>query len=133
MKYEFFEKKNTDIECELIRVYGDDLFRQICFNDYDFGFMSTEREPSFMLCKLHPNFEEMNICLVCSRSNSKDGEELIGMASQKAMEMKVKYLSLLFLGDAKFVDWYTALGFVVISEKPCPNGELKAYSMMKRL
>jgi hypothetical protein len=141
MKYEYFDKKDADIESKLVRHYGDDIFRQISLkyyihlqtHDYDFGFMSAEGEPSFILCKLHRDFEEMNICLVCSRPNSKDGEELLGMASQKATEMNVKYLSLLFIGDAKFVAWYTTLGFVVVSAKEYPNGELKAYSMKKRL
>lgn len=143
MKYEYFEKKNTDIESKLIHNYGHTVCKQISHkyyihlqtHDYDFGFIPCAPlgEPCFMLCKIHPTFEEMNICMVCSRPNSKDGEELLRMASQKAKEMNVKYLSLLFVGDAKFVAWYTTRGFVVLSAKKCSNGKFNVYSMMKRL
>ena len=158
MNFEYFEKTSTNIEEKLIKEQGHDVCRQIISKhyinlqtkDYDFGFLhttnvaqigqtrsrktsSTTRLTSFILCKMHPEFEEIDISLICSRPNSKDGKKLIELVSQKAKEMKVKYLSLLSIGDAKLVAWYKSQGFEVISEKTYPNGELKAYSMKKRL
>lgn len=158
MNFEYFEKTSTNIEEKLIKEQGHDVCRQIISKhyinlqtkDYDFGFLhttnvaqigqtrsrktsSTTRLTSFILCKMHPEFEEIDISLICSRPNSKDGKKLIEFVSQKAKEMKVKYLSLLFVGDVKFVAWYIMRGFVVLSAKKCSNGEFNVYSMKKRL
>jgi hypothetical protein len=104
MSFEYFEKKHTNIEEKLIKEQGQDVCRQIISKhyinlqtkDYDFGFIhkinvaqigqtrsrkttSTTRVSSFILCKLHPNFEEIDINLVCSRPNSKDGNLFSGI------------------------------------------------------
>lgn len=158
MSFEYFEKKHTNIEEKLIKEQGQDVCRQIISKhyinlqtkEYDFGFIhkinvaqigqtrsrkttSTTRVSSFILCKLHPIFEEIDINLVCSRPNSKDGKKLIELVVQKALELKFKYLSLLSIGNSKLVAWYKSQGFEVISEKMYSDGSLKAYSMKKRL
>ena len=158
MNYEYFEKKNANVEENLIKEQGEDVCRNIInkkyissqSKDYDFGFIhktnvaqigqtqsrnkkSTIRVSSFILCKLHPDFEEIDISLICSRPNSKDGKILIELVTQKAVDMKYKYLSLLSIGELKLVNWYKSQGFEIISEKAFPNGELKAYSMKKRI
>ena len=158
MNYEYFEKKNMKIEEKLIKEQGQDLCKNIISKnyihlqskDYDFGFInkinvaqigqtrsksanSTIRVSSFILCKLHPNFEEIDISIICSRPNSKNGKTLIELVTKKAMEMKYKYLSLLSIGDVKLVNWYKSQGFEIISEKVYPDGDLKAYSMKKHI
>jgi hypothetical protein len=156
--YEYFEKENAKDYEKLIKEQGEDVCRNIInknyinsqSKDYNFGFIhkmnvaqigqtksrkqkSTIRISSFILCKMYPDFEEIDISLVCSRPNSKDGKMLIELVTQKAIDMKFKYLSLLSIGELKLVNWYKSQGFEIISEKAFPNGELKAYCMKKRI
>jgi hypothetical protein len=155
INFEYFEKK-TSIVDKLIKEQGEDVCRQIIDKNfinlqkksYDFGFIhknyiaqigqkkinkTPEYLYSFILCNLYPDFEEIDITLICSRPNTKDGKQLLELVFQKGRELKYKYLSLLSIGEIKLVNWYKTQGFVVISEKPLPNGEIKAYYMRKLL
>ena len=154
--YEYFEKETTNISEKLIKEQGPDICRKmidshyinIQVKDYTFGFLhkvpiaqigqKSHRSPtynisSFVLCKLHPEIEHVDISLICSRPNAKDGKKLIELATQKSIELDYKYLSLLSIGEPKLVNWYKSQGFIVVSEKMYPNGELKAYSMIKQI
>jgi hypothetical protein len=155
-KFEYFEKSLGNNIDKLIKEYGDDVCRNIIDKNYiniqtksyDFGFihksvianigqrkMNKPKEfvYSFILCKLYPQLDEIDITLVCSRPNSKDGKKLIELVCEKGRELKYKHLSLLSIGEKKLVNWYKSQDFILVSEKHFPNGDLKAYSIRKIL
>ena len=150
MSFEYFEKSDTHIAEKLIKEQGPDVCRNIIskhyINKYDFGYLSKStvaqigqtrsrrtsqntRVTSFVLCKFHPEFDEIDISLICARPRSMHGKELIELVKQKAISLKCKYLSLLSIGDTKLVNWYKSQGFDIISEKEFPTGGVKAYYM----
>jgi hypothetical protein len=154
--FEYFEKGSGNNIDKLIKEYGDDVCRNVIdknyinlqTKNYDFGFIHKlpiaiigqrkKNKPndfvySFILCKLYPQFDEIDITLVCSRPNSKDGKKLIELVCEKGRELNYKRLSLLSIGETKLVNWYKSQDFILVSEKHFPNGELKAYSMRKIL
>jgi len=154
--FEYFEKGSGNNIDKLIKEYGDDVCRNIIdkhyinlqTKNYDFGFIHKlpianigqrrNNKPndfvySFILCNLYPQFDEIDITLVCSRHNSKDGKKLIELVCEKGRELNYKRLSLLSIGETKLVNWYKSQDFILVSEKYFPNGELKAYSMRKIL
>ena len=126
---EYFEKKTS--------IISEDVCRHIIDKNYDFGFIAQigenkiNKTPDFILCNLHPTFEEINITLISSNTNV--GKQLLELVYQKGRELKYRYLSLFFIGEIKLVNWYKKLGFVVISEKPIPKSKIKAHCMRKLL
>lgn len=154
--FEYFEKGSGNNIDKLIKEYGHDVCRNIIdkhyinlqTKNYDFGFIHKlpianigqrrNNKPndfvySFILCNLYPQFDEIDITLVCSRHNSKDGKKLIELVCSKGRELNYKHLSLLSICETKLVNWYKSQDFVLVSEKYFPNGDLKAYSMRKKL
>jgi hypothetical protein len=94
---------------------------------------TTRIVSSFILCNLFPEFEQVEISLVCSRENAKHGKILMDLVYEKAKELKYKYLFLLSLSEEKIINWYKRQGFKILSEKFHENGEIKAYAMMKHV
>lgn len=134
--FEYFEKNNPNIAEKLIKDQGDEACQHLISkhyihlqnNEYDFGFISKSniaqigqtrskrvsqnvRLSSFILCKSYPDFELIDITLICSRYNSKHGKQLIDLVTNKAIEMNCKYLSLLSIGNIRIVNWYKSQGF----------------------
>ena len=124
---------------------NDDTYKDIIDNyynksisiKYDFGFIHKPiadniDNPTFILCKLNPEFEDIEISLVCSKSNKKQGKILIDLVITKALEMKYKYISLLTNRDIIFVNWYKKQGFQNITPKCLPNGNKPTYYFMRK-
>uniref|UniRef100_A0A6C0ID83 N-acetyltransferase domain-containing protein n=1 Tax=viral metagenome TaxID=1070528 RepID=A0A6C0ID83_9ZZZZ len=88
---------------------------------------------SFVLCKLLPNplFTNIDITLVCSRTNSKDGKLLLELVEKHANNLKYDCLSLIAVGDTRLLNWYKSQGFVLETDKPIINSNCKAYYMRK--
>jgi len=156
--YEYFEKGSFDISEQLIKEQGSEVCRNIIdkyyinvkSKDYDFGFIyktpvdqigqaRSKRNlkyniSSFILCKLNPKFEDIEISLVCSKPNKKQGKMLIDLVIMKALEMKYKYISLLSIGETKLVNWYKKQGFEIVSSKYLPSGAItNDYYMRKNI
>ena len=99
-------------------------------NKTDFGFTKKNPLPQIISCKLFPEFKQINISLLSSFS--KDNKELIRLVEQKAKSIGYTYLSVLLISNNNTImNWYTSLGFVIISEKYFPAGNMIAYSMQK--
>ena len=153
--FEYFERKDMAIAEKLIQEQGEDICRHIISKhyislhsrDYDFGILyktpmaqtgrmtrkrtSQQYVYSFILCKVHEELGDVDITLICSRPNSRDGKVLMGLVEDISRSKKYKTMSLLSIGDAKVMNWYRSQGFVLKSEKHYPDGNLKAYSMYK--
>lgn len=156
-QFEYFEKTTTNIIDKLIKEQGPDVCRNIIdtnyidleTKDYDFGFIHktpiaqlgqkryTRTTPqfvySFILCKLYPEISEIDITLICSRPNTKDGKILIELVCERARTLGYQRLSLLSIGEKKVLNWYKSQDFFLVNQKPFPNGEIKAYSMRKMI
>jgi N-acetylglutamate synthase-like GNAT family acetyltransferase len=154
--FEYFERKTPNIVEKFIRKQGDEICQEKIgtdyikarLQDYDFGFVrssvkaqigrvrtrQTEHHTySFILCKLIPAFHVISITLVCSRTNSKDGKQLMELVEQKAKQLNYKQLSLIAIGNSRLLHWYESQGYVTIDDKPIMDSKSKAYSMMKNI
>ena len=154
--FEYFERKTPNIVEKFIRKQGDEICQEKIgtdyikarLQDYDFGFVrssvkaqigrvrtrQTEHHAySFILCKLIPAFHVISITLVCSRTNSKDGKQLMELVEQKAKQLNYKQLSLIAIGNSRLLHWYESQGYVTIDDKPILDSKSKAYSMMKNI
>jgi hypothetical protein len=154
--FEYFERQTPNIMEKLIREQGDEICQEKIgidyikdrLKDYDFGFIrssvkaqmgkrktrQTEHHAySFVLCKLLPNplFTNIDITLVCSRANSKDGKLLLELVEKHAHKIKYDCLSLIAVGDTRLLNWYKSQGFVLETDKPIINSNCKAYYMRK--
>lgn len=141
-------KQQGDIVCQ--ERIGTDYIKER-LKDYTFGFArssqramiglrQTRQTPErnlngFVLCKKIENdfFTEVDVTLVCSRKNAKDGKELIHLVEEKAKEMGCHRLILFAIGNARLLRWYESLGFVVQSYKTDPDNGNKSYMMIKKL
>lgn len=154
--FEFFQKTNIKPIENLIREQGDDVCQNKIGTDYmknkvkhcDFGFirksikanvgqMQTRKNKqhvySFVLCKLLPNqhLNKIDITLVCSRTNSKDGKQLLELVEKYAISINYNCLSLIAIGDKRLLNWYTSQGYLLETDKDIMDTNLKAYSMVK--
>ena len=124
---------------------NDDTYKDIIDNyynksisiQYDFGFIHMPiagniETTSFIICNLNPEFEDIEISLVCSKSNKKQGKILIDLVITKALEMKYKYISLLIKRDIVFVNWYKKQGFQVITPNCLPSGAVPTHYYMRK-
>lgn len=151
----YFTIDNTELIKEL-RKQGQDVCRQkiskkwiyASLDDFQFGFVHATRKSqvgrmkrgksnlhiaSFVLCKKMTN-NNLDLKLVCSRPNNREGVLLIHNVEQYAKEEGFKILSLFSLPDYKLVEWYKKQGFVIKSESRDPkNYELKTYYMEKEI
>jgi hypothetical protein len=130
--YQYFEY-NNDRYKDII----DNYYNKSISITYDFGFIhnpiaSNIDNPTFILCNLNPKFEDIEISLVCSKTNKTHGKMLIDLVIMKALEMKYKYISLLIKRDIIFVNWYKKQGFQVITPKILPNGAIPTYYYMRK-
>lgn len=156
--YEYFERSTPNILEKLIKEQGDQVCQEKIgidyikdrIKDYDFGFARTLTKASigqrrtrqnekhlysFVLCKKIDDdlIKELDITLVCSRKNAKDGKELMELVEKRAKELHVDRLSLIAIGDTRLLRWYESIGYICVTEKPYPNSRAKAYSMRKRI
>ena len=123
--FEYFERKDMSIAEKLIQEQGEDICRHIISKhyislhsrDYDFGIMhktpmaqtgrmtrkrtSQQYVYSFILCKVHEELGDVDITLICSRPNSRDGKVLMGLVEDISRSKQYKTMSLLSIGDAK--------------------------------
>lgn len=145
--FEYFERKDAGIAEKLIQEPGEDICRHIISKhyislhsrEYDFGIMhkmtrkrtSQQYVYSFVLCKVHADLGDVDITLICSRPNSRDGKILMRLVEDISRLKECKTMSLLSIGDTKVLNWYRHQGFILKSEKHYPDGNLKAYSMYK--
>lgn len=145
--FEYFERKDAAIAEKLIQEPGEDICRHIISKhyislhsrEYDFGIMhkmtrkrtSQQYVYSFVLCKVHADLGDVDITLICSRPNSRDGKILMRLVEDISRLKECKTMSLLSIGDTKVLNWYRHQGFILKSEKHYPDGNLKAYSMYK--
>ena len=130
--YQYFEH-NNDRYKDII----DNYYNKSISIKYDFGFIHNPiadniDNPTFILCKLNPKFEDIEISLVCSKPNTKQGKMLIDLVIMKALEMKYKYISLLIKRDIIFVNWYKKQGFQVITPKILPSGAVPIHYYMRK-
>jgi N-acetylglutamate synthase-like GNAT family acetyltransferase len=156
-EYEYFEKSSfSTINEKLIKEQGVDICRSVISANYiltqnatyDFGFIrktpiaqigqskkrkKTQYVASVVLCKVFPEFKQVDITLLCSRPNVRDGKRLMKMVEQKASSTGYEYLSVLSIGDERVMNFYKTIGFKLISEHLFPTGEIKAYSMRKTI
>lgn len=149
-EYEYFEKSSfSTINEKLIKEQGIDICRSVISANYissqtttyDFGFIrktpiaqigqSKKQVASVVLCKVFPEFKQVDITLLCSKPNIRDGKRLMKMVEQKASATGYEYLSVLSIGDERVMNFYKTIGFKLISEHLFPTGEIKAYSMKK--
>ena len=153
----FFDQTNNEIK-KLIKDQGDVVCQEKIgidyindrLKDFDFGFIRkltqaqigkiqekkiNEIIHSFVICKqlVNPLFKKIDIRLVCSRINSKNGKQLLELVENKAKEMKYQCLSLIAVGDKKLLNWYLSQGFTVETDKPIIDSKFKAYYMIKFL
>lgn len=154
--FEFFEKSNINAIENLIREQGDDVCQNKITSNYmkkklkdcDFGFirksikaqigkMKTRKNEqyvySFVLCKLLPNshLNKIDITLVCSRTNSKDGKQLLELVEKYALSINYTCLSLIAIGNTRLLNWYISQGYVIEGDKDIIDSNSKAYSMSK--
>jgi hypothetical protein len=153
--FEYFERKDATIAEKLIQEQGEDVCRHIISKhyislhsrEYDFGIMrktpiaqtgrmthkrtSQKYVYSCVLCKVHADLVDVDITLICSRPNSRDGKVLMRLVEEISRLKECKTMSLLSIGDTKILNWYRHQGFILKSEKHYPDGNLKAYSMYK--
>jgi hypothetical protein len=153
--FEYFERKDAAIAEKLIQDQGEDICRHIISKhyisihsrDYDFGIIhktpmaqigrmtrkrtSQQYAYSFVLCKVHAELRDVDITLICSRPNSRDGKVLMRLVEDISRLKECKTMSLLSIGDTKVLNWYRQQGFILKSEKHYTDGNLKAYSMYK--
>ena len=130
--YQYFEH-NNDRYKDII----DNYYNKSISIKYDFGFIHNPiamniETTSFILCNLNPEFEDIEISLVCSKANKKEGKILIDLVITKALEMKYKYISLLIKRDIIFVNWYKKQGFQVITPKILPSGAVPIHYYMRK-
>ena len=130
--YEYFED-NDDTYKDII----DNYYNKTIPITYDFGFIhkpitNNIETTSFILCKLKPEFEDIEISLVCSKPNKKQGKILINLVILKALEMKYKYISLLSIREMKLVNWYKKQGFQNITPKYLSNGNVPTHYYMRK-
>jgi len=145
--FEFFERTlpNTTIE-QIIYQQGNNCIKRK-LNEYDFGFiykpiktkthqMQTRQDKnfySFVLCKLLPNpyLNKIDITLVCSRINSKDGKQLLELVEKYAKTINYDCLSLIAVGNTRLLNWYKSQGYVLETDKDVVDSSLKIYYMVK--
>jgi hypothetical protein len=130
--YQYFEP-NDDTNKDII----DNYYNKSISITYDFGFIhnpiaSNIETISFILCNLNPKFEDIEISLVCSKSNKTHGKMLIDLVIMKALEMNYKYISLIIKRDIIFVNWYKNQGFQVITPKILPSGAVPTHYYMRK-
>jgi hypothetical protein len=154
--FEFFERKTPNTIEKSIKEHGDDVCRQVIGIDYirdqlkiyDFGFIhrtpkttygrATRKTEytiySFVLCKLNMDFSDVDISLVCSRPNSKEGAKMLELVHNHARQLGLSSMSLLAIGNTRLLRWYTSHGFVVQSYKQDRDDpQIKMYYMRKRV
>lgn len=154
--FEYFERMETNPIEKLIREQGDDVCQAKIGTDYiknslkhyDFGFARTSNKASigqmrtrqnkkqvnsFVLCRLLPSplFKNIDVVLVCSRTNSKDGKQLLELVESHAKKISYQSLSLIAIGNKSLLNWYTSQGYILETEKPILNSDSNAYSMRK--
>jgi len=154
--FEFFEKSNIKNIEKIIREQGDDVCQQKIGVDYiknkvkncDFGFIRTTIKAkigqmqtrqnnkhlySFVLCNLIPNsrLNKVDITLVCSRTNSKDGKQLLELVEKYAKTINYDCLSLIAVGNTRLLNWYKSQGYVLETDKDVVDSSLKIYYMVK--
>lgn len=151
----YFTIQQTEI-IKHLRKQGQDICRQkiskkwlyASLDDFQFGFVHATPKAqvgrmkrggsslyiaSFVLCKKMTD-QNVDIKLICSRPNAREGSTLIQNAEEYAREQGFKIMSLFSLPDYKLVEWYKKQGFQIKSESRDPkNYELKTYYMEKIL
>lgn len=155
--FEYFDQTNNEIK-KLIKEQGDIVCQEKIgidyikdrLKDFDFGFIRKLTQAqigkiqkkktnqiihSFILCKIipDPSIKEIDIVLVCSRINSKDGKQLLELVEIKSTEIKCQRLSLIAIGNSHLLNWYISIGYIKITDKPIPDSKQKAYYMRKYL
>lgn len=128
------------------------------FSEFDFGYVRKtlkavtgirnlrknhkEIVHSFVLCKYKSDKSgkkiSINIQLLCNSKNNsvnnKDGDNLLKVVETKAMNEKIKNLTLYSLGKIGLKRWYVKQGFVVDGEvKLKDTNTIKVYIMSKEL
>jgi hypothetical protein len=156
--FEYFERATPNEMEKLIKQQGDDVCHNIIGSDYiknnlktyDYGFIrispkatigrmrtrqNTHQLNSFILCRLIPDplIKIIDIILVCSRPNSKDGKQLLELAEIKAKELGYQRLSLIAVGNKQLMTWYVSQGYVVESDKHILETNTYVYSMKKNI
>jgi hypothetical protein len=154
--FEFFDKTNIKAIENLIREQGDEVCNNKIGRDYiknklkncDFGFIrksikakigqiqtrkNKQHLHSFVLCKLLPNpyLNKIDITLVCSRINSKDGKQLLELVEKYAQTINYNCLSLIAIGNTRLVNWYKSQGYLLETDKDIMDSNLKSYYMAK--
>lgn len=154
--FEYFERKTPNTIEKLLKEQGDDVCRNMIGIDYlrdqlklyDFGFIHRTRKAnvgratrkteytiySFVLCKLNTGFSDVGILLVCSRPQSKEGAQMLGLVHEKARQIGIASMSLIAVGNTRILNWYKNHGFIMQSyaqEKDEP--QVKMYSMRKKV
>lgn len=151
----YFTIKQTEMIKQL-RKQGQDVCRQkiskkwlyASLDDFQFGFIHatpiaqigrmrrgtpTLYISSFVLCKKMTN-ENIDMKLICSRPDNREGSLLMKNVEKYAKEQGFKILSLFSLPDYKLVEWYKKQGFCIKSESRDPkNYDIKTYYMEKTL
>jgi len=94
---------------------------------------SEAKLSSFVLCKIENELQYIDITLICSRKNTKQGKILMGVVEQYARILKIPYLHLDSLAEQKLLDWYKSQGFVIFKNKMHVSGDIKAHTMIKFL
>lgn len=154
--FDFFERNTPNIMEKIIIEQGDDVCQNQIGTDYiknvlkqyEFGFIrisprasigkrQTRQTPQhmygFVLCKsiANPFLKTIDVTLVCSRKNSKDGKQLLELVEKRAKENGYQCLSLIAVGNTRLMKWYVSQGYFVETEKPIMDSEFTAYSMKK--
>lgn len=89
---------------------------------------------SFIICDYFDLCKSININLICSRENAKDGKMLIQLAETRARELGFTKLTLFSILDDKLLRWYKSQGFKIEKEVYNPGTtELKTYLMSKNI
>ena len=154
---EYFDKTMPHIFDRLIKEQGNDVCQNMLHDnyirdqvvDYTFGFAYTipvayigqktrskkkeRRLSSFVLCKIEKELQYIDITLICSRKNTKQGKILMGIVEQYARTLKIPYLHLDSLAEQKLLEWYKSQGFVIFKNKMHVSGDIKAHTMIKFL
>ena len=160
-QFEYFDSqsKNIKIIKSAVKEQGvdvchgaiDTIYIRHSIQDFLFGFINIGKKAnigqkqtspaknsfvkSFILCeKVKISNTFLNITLVCSRLNVKNGRELMGLVEQNAKELGYDTLTLHAVGAPSIVKWYEKQGFVV--DNVIYNNhsdDVKAYYMFKKI
>lgn len=155
--FEYFDKKSNNIFDRLIKEQGIEVCQDMLHEnyirnqttEYTFGFGHTipvayigqktrskkiqKRLSSFVLCKIETELQYIDITLVCSRKNTKQGKILMGLVEEYARIHKIPYLHLDSLAEPKLLEWYKSQGFIIFKNKMHVSGDIKAHTMIKIL